>query len=146
MIAETQEKSVKTLREVIIDIIAKRTGGSCFDEILTVMRNYWVREDGKEITNSCVSNHLLRMTANKVLTYEERPSTRPGGSIRYYHLNNLPTDVDTSKLKLITAEQGASNKSRLPTLSWTPPRQHIPRRPNPLHHPYYLPWYKEDGE
>lgn len=133
MLAETPEKSVKTLREVIIDIIAKRTGGAPLNEILTVMNNYWSRVDGKALTNASVSNHLLKMTKSGVLRFEERPAYRPGGKIRYYYLNNLPTEPDTSKLTLITTEQAVSSKPSLPTLNWTPPRQHIPRRPNPLH-------------
>ena len=123
----------KTLRDVIIDIIAKRTGGAPLNEILTVMNNYWSRVDGKALTTASVSNHLLKMTKSGVLRFEERPAYRPSGKIRYYYLNNLPNEPDTSKLMLIIAEQVVSNKSSLPTLGWTPPRQHIPRKPNPLH-------------
>ncbi len=137
MITQTQEKSAsnatKTLREVIIDIIAKRTGGVAFHEIITVMRNYWVRADGKEITNASVSNHLLKMVESNVLIFEERSSTRPGGKTRYYSLNKIPTDPDTSKLTLVTTGYAESLNIGLPPLSWAAPRQHIARKPNPLH-------------
>ena len=127
------QNTEKTLREVIIDIIAKRTGGASFNEILTVMNNYWKRTDGKSLAKVSVSNHLSKMTTSGVLRFEERPSKRPGGKIRYYILDHLPTEPDTSKLTLITTEQAVSSKPSLPTLNWTPPRQHIPRKPNPLH-------------
>lgn len=138
MIANSQQKSVdvvkKTLREVIIDVIALRSksGGASFGEIVTVIRNYWTRDDGKEMTDASISNHLIKMTRSGVFKFEDRPSTRPGGTVRYYHLNNLPDTPDTSKLVLVATEQ-SEKKSSLPPLSWQPPRLSIPRKSNPLH-------------
>lgn len=68
MIAKSQQKSVdvvkKTLREVIVDVIAlrSRSGGASFGEIVTVIRNYWQRDDGKEMTDASISNHLIKMS------------------------------------------------------------------------------------
>jgi DNA-binding transcriptional ArsR family regulator len=138
MIANSQQKSVdvvkKTLREVIVDVIAlrSRSGGASFGEIVTVIRNYWQRDDGKEMTDASISNHLIKMTRSGVFKFEDRPSTRPGGTIRYYFLNDIPTTPDTSKLILVSTEQ-SEKKVSLPPLSWQPPRSNIPRRANPLH-------------
>jgi DNA-binding transcriptional ArsR family regulator len=138
MIANSQQKSVdvvkKTLREVIVDVIAlrSRSGGASFGEIVTVIRNYWQRDDGKEMTDASISNHLIKMTRSGTFIFEDRPSTRPGGTVRYYYLNNLPDTPDTSKLVLVATEQ-SEKKVSLPALSWKAPRLSTPRKSNPLH-------------
>lgn len=132
MLAETPKKSVKTLREVIIDIIAKRSTGAPLGEIMEAMNSCWRREDGKMMLDGSVLSHLRNMSKSGVLRFEERPSRRPGGKVLYYFLNHPPKETDKSKIRLISTEQ-APLKQSLPALNWTPPRQHIPRRPNPLH-------------
>ncbi|TXH71310.1 MAG: hypothetical protein E6Q83_03655 [Thiothrix sp.] len=98
MIAQTQEKSAKTLREIIIDIIAKRTGAVSYSEIAGVIQANYSRNDGKPIKPRFIQQVIRGMVDDQTLVYDTVKNAKSPN--RYYRVAGNPARPMTNNVLL----------------------------------------------
>lgn len=97
MIAETPKKS-STLREIIINIIANRTGAVSYSEIAGVIQANYSRNDGKPIKPRFIQQVIRGMVDDHTLVYDTVKNTK--SPTRYYRVAGLPARPMTNNVFL----------------------------------------------
>lgn len=98
MLAQNQEKSSTTLREIIINIINKRTGAVSYSEIAGVIQANYSRNDGKPIKPRFIQQVIRGMVDDHTLVYDTVKNAKSPN--RYYRVVGNPSRPMTNNVFL----------------------------------------------